>query len=245
MATNYQTVLEKDFSSGMNKLASEDAVPPTFVEDLENMNPNAQGYVEKRKGYEPYGGFLPLRVYKAVRVNGNQLFLYFDELSGGTATIDFSTLKSTPVMLYGSSTIVNSLPKYYPSFVVDPRVVLGQLNYVLPAAEIGATSRDLFVGLGYNAPEREGTKNNETVYADAITVNPTTFDVEIDSISGLPPGEVKCFVYVKDHKTVAGESWAATVSPTSTVVLPEGTVRTYTVGQATHQLNTQNYITRY
>ena len=238
MATNYQTVLEKDFSSGMNKLASEDAVPPTFVEDLENMNPNAQGYVEKRKGYEPYGGFLPLRVYKAVRVNGNQLFLYFDELSGGTATIDFSTLKSTPVMLYGSSTIVNSLPKYYPSFVVDPRVVLGQLNYVLPAAEIGATSRDLFVGLGYNAPEREGTKNNETVYADAITVNPTTFDVEIDSVEGVP-GDVKCFVYVKDHKTVAGESWAATVNEDT---LNSGT---FTVNQALHQLNTQNYITRY
>jgi hypothetical protein len=239
MAANYQTVLEKDFSSGMNKLASEDAVPPTFVEDLENMNPNAQGYVEKRKGYEPYGGFLPLRVYKAVRVNGNQLFLYFDELSGGTATIDFSTLKSTPVMLYGSSTIVTGTPKYYPSFVVDPRVVLGQQNYVLPAAEIGATSRDLFVGLGYNDPSREGTKNNETVYADLITVNPTTFDVEIDSVSGLPPGEPKCFVYVKDHKTVAGESWAATVTEDT---LGSGT---FTVGQATHQLNTQNYITRY
>jgi hypothetical protein len=235
---NYQTVLEKDFSSGMNKLASEDAVPPTFVEDLENMNPNAQGYVEKRKGYEPYGGFIPLRVYKAVRVNGNQLFLYFDELSGGTATIDFSTLKSTPVMLYGSSTIVNSLPKYYPSFVVDPRVVLGQQNYLLPAAEIGATSRDLFVGLGYNAPEREGTKNNETVYADTITVNPTTFDVEIDSVEGVP-GDVKCFVYVKDHKTVAGESWAATVNEDT---LGSGT---FTVNQALHQLNTQNYITRY
>ena len=238
MATNYQTVLEKDFSSGMNKLASEDAVPPTFVEDLENMNPNAQGYVEKRKGYEPYGGFLPLRVYKAVRVNGNELFLYFDELSGGTATIDFSTLKSTPVMLYGSSTIVTGTPKYYSSFIVDPRVVLGQQNYILPAAEIGATSRDLFVGLGYNDPSREGTKNNETVYADAITINPVTFDVEVDSVEGVP-GDVKCFVYVKDHKTVAGESWANTVNEDT---LGSGT---FTVNQALHQLNTQNYITRY
>ena len=238
MATNYQTVLEKDFSSGMNKLASEDAVPPTFVEDLENMNPNAQGYVEKRKGYEPYGGFLPLRVYKAVRVNGNELFLYFDELSGGTATIDFSTLKSTPVMLYGSSTIVTGTPKYYSSFIVDPRVVLGQQNYILPAAEIGATSRDLFVGLGYNDPSREGTKNNETVYADAITINPVTFDVKVDSVEGVP-GDVKCFVYVKDHKTVAGESWANTITEDT-----PGS-GTFTVGQATHQLNTQNYITRY
>ena len=32
-SANYQTVLEKDFSSGMNQLASEDAVPVTFVED--------------------------------------------------------------------------------------------------------------------------------------------------------------------------------------------------------------------
>ena len=237
MAANYQTVLEKDFSSGMNQLASEDAVPVTFVEDLENMNPNAQGYVEKRKGYEPYAGFIPLRVSKAVRT-ANQLFLYFDELTGGTATIDFSTLKSTPVVLHGTSTILTGLPKYYSSFVVDPRVVLGQMNYVLPAAEIGATSRDLFVGLGYNAPEREGTKDNETVYADSITVNPSTFDVEVDSIEGVP-GDVKCFVYVKDHKTVAGESWAGNVN--------EDTVGSgiFTVGQAIHQLNTQNYITRY
>jgi len=237
-SANYQTVLEKDFSSGMNQLASEDAVPVTFVEDLENMNPNAQGYVEKRKGYEPYAGFIPLRVSKAVRDNNNQLFLYFDELTGGTATIDFSTLKSTPIVLHGTSTRVAALPKYYSSFVVDPRVVLGQMNYILPAAEIGATSRDLFVGLGYNAPEREGTKNNETVYADAITINPVTFDVKVDSIEGVP-GDVKCFVYVRDHQTVAGESWAATVSQ------DVGFPGRFIVGQAQHQLNTQNYITRY
>lgn len=238
-SANYQTVLEKDFSSGMNKLASEDAVPPTFVEDLENMNPNAQGYVEKRKGYEPYAGFLPLRVYKAERINGNQLCFYFDELTGGTATIDFSTLKSNPVMLYGTSTLLaGSVPRYYSTFTVDPRVILGTQNYILNAAEIGATSRDLFVGLGYNAPEREGTKNNEIVYADSITINTVSFDVEVDSIEGVT-GDVKCFVYVKDHKTVAGESWAATRS--------EDTAGsgTFTVGQATHQLNTQNYITRY
>jgi hypothetical protein len=238
-SANYQTVLEKDFSSGMNKLASEDAVPPTFVEDLENMNPNAQGYVEKRKGYEPYAGFLPLRVYKAERINGNQLCFYFDELTGGTATIDFSTLKSNPVMLYGTSTLLaGSVPRYYSTFTVDPRVILGTQNYILNAAEIGATSRDLFVGLGYNAPEREGTKSNEIVYADSITINTVSFDVEVDSIEGVT-GDVKCFVYVKDHKTVAGESWAATISQ------DVGFPGRYTVGQGIHQLNTQNYITRY
>ena len=237
-SANYQTVLEKDFSSGMNKLASEDAVPPTFVEDLENMNPNAQGYVEKRKGYEPYAGFLPLRVYKAERINGNQLCFYFDELTGGTATIDFSTLKSNPVMLYGTSTLLaGSVPRYYSTFTVDPRVILGAQS-ILNAAEIGATSRDLFVGLGYNAPEREGTKNNEIVYADSITINTVSFDVEVDSIEGVT-GDVKCFVYVKDHKTVAGESWAATISQ------DVGFPGRYTVGQGIHQLNTQNYITRY
>ena len=237
-SANYQTVLEKDFSSGMNKLASEDAVPPTFVEDLENMNPNAQGYVEKRKGYEPYAGFLPLRVYKAERISGNQLCFYFDELTGGTATIDFSTLKSNPVMLYGTSTLLaGSVPRYYSTFTVDPRVILGAQS-ILNAAEIGATSRDLFVGLGYNAPEREGTKNNEIVYADSIIVNSSTFDVTVGPIVNISV-PVKCFVYVKDHKTVAGESWAATRS--------EDTAGsgTFTVGQATHQLNTQNYITRY
>lgn len=239
MAANYQTILEKDFSSGMNKLASEDAVPPTFVEDLENMNANAQGYVEKRKGYAPYAGFLPLRVYKAERLPGNQLCFYFDELTGGTAAIDFSTLKSSPVMLYGTSTLLTgTMPKYYPSFTVDPRVTLGTSNYELNAAEIGSTSRDGFVGLGYNAPEREGTKNNEIVYASNIRIDPTNFNVFVTSIEGVP-GDVKCFVYVKDHKTVAGESWAATISQ------DVGFPGRYTVGQATHQLNTQNYITRY
>ena len=237
-SANYQTVLEKDFSSGMNKLASEDAVPPTFVEDLENMNPNAQGYVEKRKGYEPYAGFLPLRVYKAERINGNQLCFYFDELTGGTATIDFSTLKSNPVMLYGTSTLLaGSVPRYYSTFTVDPRVILGAQS-ILNAAEIGATSRDLFVGLGYNAPEREGTKNNEIVYADSIIVNSSTFDVTVGPIVNISV-PVKCFVYVKDHKTVAGESWAATISQ------DVGFPGRYTVGQGIHQLNTQNYITRY
>jgi len=245
MSLNYQTVLEKDFSSGINKLAAEDAVPQGYVEDLENMQANAQGYVEKRKGYQAYAGTIPLRVSKTVADTlNNYLYLYFDELSGGTAQIDFSTLKSSPVVLFGTGTHLASgtTSRYYPSFVVDPRVKLGT-TITLVAADIGATTKDLFVGLGYNTTE--GTKNIEVVYADAVTVNSSTFDVTIGSIEGAPE-DINCFVYVKNHSTLAGESWADTVAPVTVVVPGTGvTQHTYTITQAMHQLNTQNYICRF
>ena len=241
MAINYQTVIEKDFSSGINKLAAEDAVPQSYVENMENMQPNAQGYVEKRKGYQAYAGSLPLRASKAERTEDGLLCLYFDELEGGTAGIDFSTLKPSPVIIYGQSSLTgfeSTVSKYYSTFIVDPRVRLGQVT-VLPAADIGAKSRDIFVGLGYNAPENEGTKNNEVVYADSIVVDPTTFQVTVGAISNLGNTEVNCFVYVKNHQTVAGESWAGDLTETS------AGSGVFTIGQLTHQLNTQNYITRY
>lgn len=249
MSLNYQTVVEKDFSSGINKLAAEDAVPQSYVENMENMQPNAQGYVEKRKGYQAYAGSLPLRASKAERTAEGLLCLYFDEIEGGTAAIDFSTLKPAPVIVYGQSSISGwtvETSKYYSTFTVDPRVKLGNFLTELPAADVGAKSRDVFIGLGYNPPAKEGTKDNEVVYADSISVNTSTFSVSIGAIPNIPasPG-VNCFVYVKNHATLAGESWAATISPSSTVVLPEGTVHTYTIVQAQHQLNTQNYITRF
>jgi hypothetical protein len=240
MAMNYQTIIEKDFSSGINKLAAEDAVPVSFVENLENMDPNAQGYIEKRKGYQAYAGSLPLRVAKAERSIDGKLFLYFDELEGGTAAIDFSTLKSSPVILYGTTTLkpaTTATSYYYSSFIVDPRVVLGTPT-TLQAADVGATTRDLFVGLGWNY--QEGTKNNEIVYADTITINPSTFNVSIGSIEGQP-GDVKCFVYINNHATLAGESWAGNKS-----TAPDGNGKhVFSINQATHQLNTQNYITRF
>ena len=242
MALNYQTILEKDFSSGINKLAAEDVVPQSFVEDMQNMDPNAQGYVEKRKGYQSYAGSLPLRVAKAERNADGILFLYFDELEGGTANIDFSTLKPSPVILYGTTTLKTATAAtsyYYSAFTVDPRVVLGTPT-TLQAADIGATTRDIFIGLGYNSSEDEaaGNKNNEIVYATTVSVDPTTFNVTIDSIEGMT-GQVKCYVYIKNHATLAGESWADTIS--------EDTAGsgTFTVNQALHQLNTQNYITRH
>ena len=241
MAINYQTVIEKDFSSGINKLAAEDAVPQSYVENMENMQPNAQGYVEKRKGYQAYAGSLPLRASKAERTEDGLLCLYFDELEGGTAGIDFSTLKPSPVIIYGQSSLTgfeSTVSKYYSTFIVDPRVRLGQVT-VLPAADVGAKSRDIFVGLGYNAPENEGTKDNEVVYADSIVVDPTTFQVTIGAISNLGNTEVNCFVYVKNHQTVAGESWAGDLTEAS------ADSGVFTIGQLTHQLNTQNYITRY
>ena len=246
MATNYQTVIEKDFSSGINKLAAEDAVPVSFVENLENMDPNAQGYVEKRKGYQAYAGSLPLRVAKAERTADGKLFLYFDELEGGTAAIDFSTLKSSPVILYGTTTLkpaTTATSYYYPAFIVDPRVVLGTPT-TLQAADVGATTRDLFIGLGWNYTE--GTKNNEIVYANAITVNPSTFDVTIDSIEGQP-NQVKCFVYLRNHSTLAGESWAGNKSTAlnTNPISPFYNKHIFSIDQATHQLNTQNYISRY
>jgi hypothetical protein len=245
MALNYQTVIEKDFSSGMNKLAAEDAVPQSYVENLENMQPNAQGYVEKRKGYQAYAGSLPLRASKAEYTADGLLCLYFDELEGGTATIDFSTLKPSPVVIYGKSSLSGfetTVSKYYSTFTVDPRVKLGA-QITLPAADIGARNRDIFVGLGYNAPEKEGTKDNEIVYSDLVTVDPTTFNVTIGPVANLTPPpyqDVKCFVYAKNHATLAGESWADTLTPVTV-----GSVHTFTVTQATHQLNTQNYMCRF
>jgi hypothetical protein len=183
-------------------------------------------------------------VSKVERKAGGLFCLYFDELEGTTASIDFSTLKPSPVIIYGQSSLDGwsaTTSKYYSTFSVDPRVKLGTQT-TLTAADVGAKTRDIFIGLAYNPPNKEGTKDNEVVYANSLLVNPTTFDVTVGAIPNIPasPG-VNCFVYVKNHATVAGESWANTISPTSTV----GAVHTYTIVQAQHQLNTQNYITRF
>ena len=106
----------QDFGGGMDQRSAENAVPETYVEDLQNCLSNSNGFLSKRSGYQGYYGWLPMRVTKIVHT-GTSISFTFDE------ALNIEDVESTPIVAYGllSSTqtgdfSTTAASQYYSSF---------------------------------------------------------------------------------------------------------------------------------
>lgn len=123
-------ITQEDIGRGEDQFRPETKIREGFWERLRNYDPTLAGTIEKRVGYEGFGGFVPLRVGAIEHSNGaaapgTQIYLTID----APALLD-PALRSTPIVVYGRLSTAASaalgdfrndayFARYYAGFVVD------------------------------------------------------------------------------------------------------------------------------
>lgn len=245
MALNYITSSDGDFGGGIDMQSAETAVPPGFVEDLLNLNPQPEGYLSKRKGYQGYAGFLPIRVTKVEQTTvPNELCFYLDSTSG-SSSIDLSSIRNTPIVVYGRTSNASTgdftttdIARYYPSFTTDIRRTFstGLNTITVLAAEHGFATPNLFVtALASNST----TDNSNTLFIlDSVSINKTTFAITI-TYTNNTGSSFQGYLAIQDKSAVSGTTYVH-----STVTVASGVTTATAITAVTHGLNNFNILVR-
>lgn len=223
----------QDFGSGIDQLSAENKIPDGFSELLLNADPTPEGYLAKRKGYQGHAGNLPLRINRieySTAATDNICFLF--DSSVDISSIDFSTVRSSPIIVYGKTntahsgdfTSTNSV-HYYPSFIIDNKreFLVGSNTTTILGTEHGGGNL-LFVGL---AESTTTLNNSNSVFSpDSISVNQISDDVSIDYTNGTL-STFKGYIIIKDKPVTPGTTYATASIPvapgTSTISVTAGT----------------------
>lgn len=253
MAQNYTSVADRNLAGGMNQQASEDSIPDGYVEVARNVNINSEGLIEKRTGFRTYLGHLPIRAAKVswdhTKATDNLTF-ELTSAEHANVDVDLSNVASTAILVVGRSSVpvgnnseFNSTYnyRYYTAFAANPRKVMEAnsadvLSY--PQAEHGYTTKDLFVGLAQSDSTTD--KSNTLLWASAVQVNESTFDVEVGYDNDANPNPISTFVYALPLSGISGTSYAQTYTPT----LVSGSEYKIEIPAAEHNLNSFNIMTR-
>lgn len=229
------SIVENDFGSGIDAQSTENQIAQGFVEDATNVDFEATGSIKKRAGYQGYAGFLPVRVSKLI-YSGTSLTFVLDERTDLSTAIDLSVLRSTPLVVYGRSSLSTATGDftttdsvhYYPSFSSDIRQLLtaGSGTVTLTAAVGGQTTANLLVGVS----ESTSSVNNSNSYftPNTHTVNLSTLDI---GVGYTVSADTNAFLYYVNADPVTGQCYV------TTQVLATGT-NTYTFTAGTHGLET-------
>lgn len=239
MAIKKQTIAVKDLGAGIDQQSAETSIPEGFIENAVNADPQAQGSIKTRVGYEGYGGYLPVRVKKVdYKVSEQQMCFTFD------SSINLSNIRSTPVFLYGrTSSTPPSSPNgdfnqtdsyhWYSSFDTDTRQLFSTgLNNI---TREGFTQPIVWGGVARSTSVVNNS--NEVIYANQVSTNQTTFDLNVSLFNGLAP--FTGFIYFLERPALVGTTYNST--PTT---VPANTTQTITIPQSTHQLNNLNILAK-
>lgn len=239
MAIRKQTISVKDLGAGIDQQSAESSIPEGFVENALNADPQSQGSIKTRAGYEGYGGYLPVRVKKVeYKQSEQQMCFTFD------SSINLSNIRSTPVFLYGRTSATppsspngdfNQTDSYhwYPSFETDTRQVfstgvnnLTRTGFLQPIVWGGVARSTSFLN-----------NSNEVIYPNSISTSQTTFDLNVSLTNGLAP--FTGFIYFLERPSLVGTTYNST--PTT---IPANTTQTISIPQSTHQLNNLNILAK-
>ena len=103
MAINITTIPETDFGGGIDSQSSPNQIQPGYIEDALNADPKPTGPIAKRKGYQGYGGNLPVRVKEVKGFNTDDILQFTLDTS-----IDLSNTTPTPIVVFGKTSISTS-----------------------------------------------------------------------------------------------------------------------------------------
>lgn len=222
-------VSENSFQFGIDARSPENNIRDGFVRDLVNMD-TTEGKVSKRKGYEGFGGGIPLRVQSYVLDDvNNRIYLTFD------SSVDLSAVSSTPLLIYGtyddSNAMFSETFRYYESFSseIKKRFAPSSTSIIpIGAAEHGLVSEDMFVGLTESI---SSDISNAHLLWDSIEIDEASRDVEI-SYTNSTTQPVETYVYYKDGAPKPGRVYKWEFTHTGS---PES--QTFQVTKATHGLD--------
>ena len=239
MPLNFQTLTVKDLSKGIDARSTEDAIPEGFSEDLINVESNSEGWIAKRRGYQGYYGYMPMRVVSVDQINQStdNLELTLD------STIDISALPSSPLVVYGKLsstqssgdwTLGTNNAEYYTDFTAN----------ILKTLETGSTPLNVLdtthgvttdnVLMDTLLATNSGNRDNTWIATDGLDIDKTsTYDVDIN-YSGLA-ADINVYMPITNADAVSGSIYVSNYSA--------GTgSNTENIAVGTHGLSSSNII---
>lgn len=245
MAQQFITVKKGDFGSGIDQLSPENNIAEGHVENLQDVDPRAEGHLSKRVGYQGYAGYLPVRVTRLDYTDDTEynVCLTLDR------AVDFSQVRSSPIVAYGRT---KSEPAagdwsqvdtahYYPTF--QPRIkktltASSVTTLTIPNSEHAQDTASLLVGTAESLSFIN--TSNSLFLPDSISIDTTTYELTIQGTNGTA-SDVQLYSYYLKQDTIAG-SVAAGIAFSlkdgmaySSTTVAAGT-HTYTISQSSHQL---------
>lgn len=237
MSMNFQPISKTDFGGGIDQQSSEDKIADGFIEDALNMDPSPQGFLSKRKGYQGYGGNLPLRVV-SVQADALSAFNLCFTLD---AAVDLGRIRSTPIVVQGrrNSTdtsgkdfVVNQdTVRYYDRFTANPRelVIVGANTLNFDAGQSQMSNANFIAGISRSSDAI--LFDNSVLYPDSITINESTFATAIALQNNATP--FNSLVYFKSKTPAAGSVYVHSQSNA-------GAVSSIAIAAGTHGLSNFN-----
>lgn len=245
MANQYVPFRERDHGAGLDQESAENNIQPGFAEDIQNMDPQPNGHIITRRGYQGYLGYMPIRISSLSYTTDATSNICFTLPEG----IDLSNIAKTPVIIQGKTSDQNSsnlgdfpnntdAVKYFSTFTTDFRKIFttGTSSISFPNSEHGIDTEYLFIQAAESTSQLDNS--NELIYADSIEVNTGTYDVTVDYTNSTGD-EFEGFIYALDNSAVGGTSY---VSAGNTV--NSGATTTISINAATHGLNNFSILTR-
>jgi hypothetical protein len=234
----YNLLPLKDLARGLDLRSAESNVADGYCEDLSNVDTVSSGQLAKRKGYQGYAGWMPMRI-REVSHDGYQINFKLAQ------SVDLSGLYSSPIVVYGK------LPQtefgdfndedsahYYSGFSVDVRDVFTNTGTSITktSTDHSFSTSDLFVYTLHSTTDSDSS--NTLVSADAITIDSVSYDVTVDY---APAVTERVYIMVLDKSTDPGSTWVQNYAGAS-FIAPVAGVITGTITAATHGLGTFNII---
>lgn len=245
MANQYIPFRERDHGAGLDQESAENNIQPGFAEDIQNMDPQANGHIITRKGYQGYLGYMPIRVESIDYTTDatNNICLTLPE------GIDLSTIAKTPLILQGKTSDQNSsnlgdFPnntdsvKYFPTFTTDFRKIFstGTNVLALPSSQHTHATEYMFVQTSQLTSQLDNS--NSLIYADKIEIDTATYNIDVTYTNGTG-SDFEGIIYTLDNSSSIGTAYV-----TAGNTVNAGATTTVSINAATHALDTFSILTR-
>lgn len=238
MALPFQPFSQINFGSGIDQQSSEDQIPDGFVEDLRNADPNPEGYISKRKGYQGYAGNIPVRVLRVEPGTAP-----FDLCFRLDSSIDLSSIRSTPLVVQGRASAGTvgqdfvadtDTVRYYSAFSSDIRTTInvGANSITFTNDDHQMDSANYIVGAARS--DSEVNLSNTHILYDSLTITESNFQTDLTLTNGTSSA-FDAFFYFKNKEAVSGSVYVHTATG-----IPVSETVTITINAGTHALSNFN-----
>lgn len=205
MAKEFQSVTKKVIAKGFDKFSAKASVEEGYAEDIVNMDTNASGSVETRKGYEGYYGYLPWRVsaVAANHVTGKVQFRF----DGA----DFLGVHKGPIRVIGKTGLNGAtFPefddaggwRFYPEFTVPDKTPLSVGSDSFQVLGNAHDITDNLISAGLALSNSTSSRDNSLFLPDLVTTVSATHDVTVN-YTNTTSGQ-NAFVYLRGLGTSLG-----------------------------------------
>lgn len=221
MALQSTDIVKRHLARGIDSYSARSAILDGYAEDLLNFDISSSGQLLKRKGYEGYIGWVPLRA-KAITHSGTAIRLTFDD----SQSIDLSEVGVGPLVVSGKLPSADApeggyigdfstttATHYYTDYTISNRETLTAYSGTLTKTETqhGISSPYIFTGL---AQSDDALLVDHTIIGpDNTAINTTTNQIDIDYSVGA---STDAFFFYLDKSAESGVTYIHNVAAPST-----------------------------